>query len=72
MFFSGGNGSDEDENEEEEMDVDSTAKDTDTDVGKALAVAHALGRSSRGKKIDDIADGLKELDMENYDEEDEG
>ncbi|TXG59715.1 hypothetical protein EZV62_014288 [Acer yangbiense] len=45
-------------------------------VSHALAVADALGKTSKSKKsgagFDDIADGLRELDMDNYDDEDEG
>lgn len=56
------------------MGVD-TAKQTD-EVTHALAVADALGRTLKNKnsmtKFDDITDGLKELDMDHYDEEDEG
>ena len=56
------------------MDVDA-AKQTG-EVSQALAVANALGRSSKVNKsetkFDDIADGLKELDMDNYDEEEDG
>uniref|UniRef100_A0A2C9UUK8 Uncharacterized protein n=1 Tax=Manihot esculenta TaxID=3983 RepID=A0A2C9UUK8_MANES len=68
---SGDTGSEEDD---EDMGVD-TAKQTD-EVTHALAVADALGRTLRNKnsmtKFDDITDGLKELDMDHYDEEDEG
>eukprot|EP00268_Persea_americana_P054488 TRINITY_DN623_c1_g2_i1.p1 TRINITY_DN623_c1_g2~~TRINITY_DN623_c1_g2_i1.p1 ORF type:complete len:494 (+),score=128.88 TRINITY_DN623_c1_g2_i1:90-1571(+) len=59
---------DEDE-EDEEMDVDA-AKDTD-EVAHALAAAGALGKTP-GNNFEDITDGLKELDMERYDEEDDG
>ncbi|KAF9678267.1 hypothetical protein SADUNF_Sadunf07G0017100 [Salix dunnii] len=59
---------------DQEMDVDA-AKQTG-EVSQALAVANALGRSSKVNKsetkFDDIADGLKELDMDNYDEEEDG
>lgn len=55
------------------MDVDA-AKPTD-EVSHAMAVAGALGKASKSKnsaRFDDIADGLKELDMDHYDDEDEG
>ncbi|RYQ79836.1 hypothetical protein Ahy_Scaffold1g106636 isoform B [Arachis hypogaea] len=39
------------------------------EVARALNVADALGKAD---KLDDIALGLKELDMEHYDDEDEG
>lgn len=55
--------------EDEEMDVDA-AKDTD-EVAHALAAAGALGKTP-GNNFEDITDGLKELDMEHYDEEDDG
>ncbi|KAJ6907192.1 periodic tryptophan protein 1 [Populus alba x Populus x berolinensis] len=61
------------EEDDQEMDVDA-AKQTG-EVSQALAVANALGRSSKVNKsetkFDDIADGLQELDMDNYDEEDD-
>ncbi|KAH7569531.1 hypothetical protein JRO89_XS06G0180100 [Xanthoceras sorbifolium] len=64
----------EEEEDDEDMDVDA-AKQTD-EVSQALAVADALGKTSKSKnsgtKFDDIADGLKELDMDHYDDEDEG
>ncbi|GAV65283.1 WD40 domain-containing protein [Cephalotus follicularis] len=65
-------GSDDDENDDE-MDVNA-AEHTD-EVVQALAVAKTLGKGSTNKtsgtKFDDITDGLRELDMDNYDEEDE-
>ncbi|GMY22606.1 periodic tryptophan protein 1 like [Fagus crenata] len=67
----GHSGSDEDD---EEMDVDA-AKEAG-EVAQALEVADALGRTSNIAKsktsFDNIGDGLRELDMENYDEEDDG
>ncbi|KAK4841101.1 hypothetical protein QYF36_025858 [Acer negundo] len=64
----------EQEEDDENMDVDAD-KQTDG-VSHALAVADALGKTSKSKKsgagFDDIADGLRELDMDNYDDEDEG
>ncbi|XP_050229690.1 uncharacterized WD repeat-containing protein C17D11.16 [Mercurialis annua] len=65
--------SEREEEEDEDMEVD-TSKQTD-EVSQALAVADALGRAPKNKstaKFDDITEGLKELDMDNYDEEDEG
>lgn len=62
------------EEDDQEMDVDA-AKQTG-EVSQALAVANALGRSSKVNKsetkFDDIADGLQELDMDNYDDEEDG
>jgi hypothetical protein len=62
------------EEDDQEMDVDA-AKQTG-EVSQALAVANALGRSSKVNKsetkFDDIADGLQELDMDKYDDEEDG
>ncbi|XP_022134698.1 uncharacterized WD repeat-containing protein C17D11.16 [Momordica charantia] len=58
--------------EDKGMDVDDSK---DEEIANALAVAQALGKSSESTKsetkYDDIADGLKELDMDNYDDEDD-
>lgn len=55
------------------MDVEDVS---DEEIVNALAVAQALGKSSETTnletKYDDIAEGLKELDMDNYDNEDDG
>ncbi|KAL1364745.1 hypothetical protein AAHE18_03G239000 [Arachis hypogaea] len=58
------------ENEEEAGDerMDDAGGAVD-EVARALNVADALGKAD---KLDDIALGLKELDMEHYDDEDEG
>uniref|UniRef100_A0A0D6R4C8 Anaphase-promoting complex subunit 4-like WD40 domain-containing protein n=1 Tax=Araucaria cunninghamii TaxID=56994 RepID=A0A0D6R4C8_ARACU len=70
-------GSDDSEDSEEENEgmVVETNKNID-EVAKALAAANAIGSKSaefpREQNVDDIADGLKELDMDNYDDEDEG
>ncbi|XP_077244278.1 putative WD repeat-containing protein C17D11.16 isoform X2 [Tasmannia lanceolata] len=65
---------DSEDEEDKDMDVDA-AKQTD-EVAHALAVAEAVGKTSRntssGNKFVDITDGMRELDMDNYDEEDEG
>ncbi|KAL0790998.1 hypothetical protein Bca101_007244 [Brassica carinata] len=59
---------DEEEMKEEEI----------SEVDHAKAVAEAFGKSSNSKKasstmeVDDVAAGMKELDMDNYDEEDDG
>ncbi|KAI4308454.1 hypothetical protein L6164_031531 [Bauhinia variegata] len=55
----GGNSEDDDSNKQ----VD--------EVAQALSVAEALGKKPKDK-FDDITDGLKELDMDHYDDEDEG
>ncbi|KAL0552321.1 hypothetical protein IC582_011430 [Cucumis melo] len=62
----------DDEADEEDMDVEDPS---DEEIANALAVAQALGKSSETTnletKYDDIAEGLKELDMDNYDNEDD-
>ncbi|XP_059066869.1 uncharacterized WD repeat-containing protein C17D11.16 isoform X2 [Cryptomeria japonica] len=69
--------SEEDNNSEEENEgmVVETNKSKDA-VAMALAAADAIGNKSvefpRELKVDEIADGLKELDMEHYDDDDEG
>ncbi|KAK8716329.1 hypothetical protein V6N13_043644 [Hibiscus sabdariffa] len=72
------NGSeDEDENMDAEAEAAAAAaaeKQTG-DVAQAVAVANALGKTSKnksGSQLEDLTDGLKELDMENYDDEDDG
>lgn len=67
------NGDNGSEDEDEDM-VAETEKQTG-DVAQALAVADALGKTSKNKsgtQLEDLTDGLKELDMDNYDEEDDG
>ncbi|KAJ4822978.1 hypothetical protein Tsubulata_000347 [Turnera subulata] len=70
----GDSGSEAEEEDEKDMDLDA-AKESG-EVEQALAVANALGRSSKKHKsagnFDDLTDALKELDMDNYDEEEEG
>ncbi|XP_058087364.1 uncharacterized WD repeat-containing protein C17D11.16-like [Magnolia sinica] len=55
--------------QDEEMDVDAAVQTNA--IGQALAAADALGKNS-GNNFQDITDGLRELDMDNYDEEDAG
>lgn len=56
------------------MNVDA-AKEAD-EAAHALEVADALGRTSNntnsGTGFDDVTNSLRELDMEHYDEEDDG
>ncbi|XP_075487916.1 uncharacterized protein LOC142527084 [Primulina tabacum] len=63
------NGSDE-----EDHDMDSNASKKDDELVNALAAADALGKASNSTKMetDGLTDALKELDMDNYDEEDDG
>ncbi|KAM3374739.1 periodic tryptophan protein 1 [Capsicum galapagoense] len=64
----------DDEEAEEEMHVDESKENEDDEVAHALAAADALGKATQVACVgaDDIADGLKELDMDNYDEEEDG
>lgn len=64
----------DDEEAEEDMNVDESKKNEDDEVAIALAAADALGKATQVSSAgtDDIIDGLKELDMDNYDEEEEG
>ncbi|EOA15794.1 hypothetical protein CARUB_v10007149mg [Capsella rubella] len=62
-----------DEEEEEDAETD------DDEVAHAMAIAKDVGIFSKSKNAsssmevdDEVADGLKELDMDNYDEEDDG
>ncbi|KAL3648834.1 hypothetical protein CASFOL_005237 [Castilleja foliolosa] len=58
----------ESENEEndENMNVEQNAE-----LSRALSAADALGKGSKGE-TDSLADAMNELDMDNYDDEDEG
>ncbi|XVF58778.1 hypothetical protein PTKIN_Ptkin07bG0093900 [Pterospermum kingtungense] len=61
--------------EDEDEDMDAEAEKQTGEVAQALAVADALGKTSNkksGTQLDDLTDGLKELDMEHYDDEDDG
>nr|UUJ75346.1 WD40 transcription factor [Juglans regia] len=62
------------EEDDEDMNVDA-AKEAD-EAAHALEVADALGRTSNntnsGTGFDDVTNSLRELDMEHYDEEDDG
>ncbi|RZR77819.1 hypothetical protein BHM03_00003018 [Ensete ventricosum] len=63
---------DSEEDEQVDMDVDDL-KDAD-EVAHALATAEALSKDQgdKGSHFQDIADGLRELDMDHYDDEDDG
>lgn len=65
-------GDSESEEDDEIMDADAVKQD-DT-VAHALAAADALGKTPKnsGTSFLDITDGLKELDMDHYDDEDDG
>ncbi|KAI9087384.1 hypothetical protein K1719_030704 [Acacia pycnantha] len=57
--------------DEENEDMEVGANDPDDEVAQVLSVADVFGKPLV-EKCDDITLGLKELDMDNYDEEDEG
>ncbi|CAH2078588.1 unnamed protein product [Thlaspi arvense] len=63
--------------DEEENDTEDEEEDIG-EVTNAKAVAEALGKTSKSKnasssmEVDGLNDDLKELDMDNYDEEDDG
>lgn len=67
-------GDGESEDDDGEMDVETPKKGDQ--ISQALEVAKALGKASKvtesGTKFDDITDGLRELDMEHYDDEEDG
>ncbi|KAG8370725.1 hypothetical protein BUALT_Bualt13G0013200 [Buddleja alternifolia] len=64
----------ESENEENDENMDVDASKQDDELAHALSAANALGKSSKrsGATPDSLTDALKELDMDNYDEEDDG
>ncbi|XP_057461568.1 uncharacterized protein LOC130751868 [Actinidia eriantha] len=68
--------SEESENEDHDEDMDADAANQGDEVAHALAAADALGKGSKStsskSNFEDITDGLRELDMEHYDEEDNG
>ncbi|KAG0540796.1 hypothetical protein BDA96_03G440400 [Sorghum bicolor] len=67
----GGSGSDADEDDDAgTMELDGATEVEEVDeAARAKAVAKALGKGS--SKVDDVADGLRELNMDAYDDEDE-
>lgn len=42
------------------------------ELAHALSAADALGKASRSAETDGLADAMRDLDMDNYDEEDGG
>lgn len=70
-MFSGDSDNDEDDEDMEVEDV----KQTD-EAARARAVAEAIGKPPKkadsGNITDDMTDALKELNMDNYDDEDDG
>lgn len=73
LYFPSSEDSD-DEEAEEDMNVDESKENEDDEIAHALAAADALGKATQVSSVgtDDITDGLKELDMDNYDDEDDG
>ncbi|KAJ4979402.1 hypothetical protein NE237_010182 [Protea cynaroides] len=68
-----GDSENEENEEDEDMDVDSTKQTGE--VAHAIAAADALGNTSNtnsGTNFLDLTEALKELDMDHYDEEDDG
>ncbi|CAH8345826.1 unnamed protein product [Eruca vesicaria subsp. sativa] len=63
---------------EDEYEIDEEEEDGDeiSEVDRAKAVAEAFGKSSNSKsssmEVDEMSAAMKELDMDNYDEEDDG
>ncbi|VFQ96911.1 unnamed protein product [Cuscuta campestris] len=60
--------------DEDDGDMGSDASEEEDEVAHVLAAADALGMTLKDTKaeFDGIADALKELDMDNYDDEDDG
>ncbi|KAE9460602.1 hypothetical protein C3L33_07508, partial [Rhododendron williamsianum] len=67
--------SEESENEEQDEGMDAEAAKKGEVVSQALAAADALGKASKSttssSNFQDITDGLQELNMEDYDDEDD-
>ncbi|KAF3440163.1 hypothetical protein FNV43_RR18442 [Rhamnella rubrinervis] len=57
--------------ERSDDDGESDEEDEDMEVG-ASEQSGEVAKSSKGTEFNDITDGLRELDMDHYDEEDEG
>ncbi|XP_068643116.1 uncharacterized WD repeat-containing protein C17D11.16-like [Aristolochia californica] len=58
-----------DDEDDENMEVDATKRVDE--ISHALTASNALGKNSSNNFVD-ISDALKELDMDHYDEEDDG
>lgn len=67
-----GNDDENDDENDEEMSVDAALQPAA--IEQALGAANALGKLSikKGGGSNDIADGLEELNMDDYDDEDDG
>lgn len=68
--------SDESDGEDDNGEMDVEATKEEDEVAQALAAADAIGKSSKSTDLKntfhDITNGLQELNMEQYDEEDDG
>ena len=64
------------ESEEDEEDMNVDASKQPADIEQALGAASALGKLSikkaGGSELVDVTDGLDELNMDDYDDEDDG
>ncbi|KAF2577477.1 hypothetical protein F2Q68_00006199 [Brassica cretica] len=65
-FTASVDGTNEDEEEMKEEEI------SEVDHAKAVAEASNSKKASSTMEVDDVAAGMKELDMDNYDEEDDG
>ncbi|XP_022891799.1 uncharacterized WD repeat-containing protein C17D11.16-like [Olea europaea var. sylvestris] len=65
---------DDSENQETDEDMDSNESQLNDEVAHALVAADALGKASKSTNpiTDSITDALKDLEMDRYDEEDDG
>lgn len=66
--------SENEENEENDDNMNDDALGQDDELSHALSAANALGKALKTAKpeTDNLAEALKELDMDKYDEEDDG
>lgn len=66
--------SEESENEENDENMNDEELDQDDELSHALSAANALGKALKtgNPETDCLTEALKELDMDNYDEEDDG
>ncbi|KAK9077795.1 hypothetical protein SSX86_006133 [Deinandra increscens subsp. villosa] len=59
------------ESEENNEDMSVDASKQPTEIEQALGAANAVGKKAGGSNFPDIADGLDELNMDDYDKEDD-
>lgn len=74
VFFWHRGGNDIEDDDDANMDIDGTKKIDE--VSLALAAANAVGNTTNisisGTSSQDMIDGLRELNMDHYDDEDDG